>query len=202
MKFIFSISLIIISGALFFTIVNPLRADVSSLRTDVAAYNLALSNSTDLQKTRDSLVDTYKNIKPEDRERLEHFLPNTVNNIKFVLEIERIANIHSMPVENIRFDPQKVQGTTSGAAPGGTTIIAPSDPSSSSKSYGVFPVEFTTKGDYDTFVLLLKDLEHNLRLVDVKSVSFIVPLVDAKNTGTVDPNIYTYNIKVETYWLK
>ena len=63
MKFIFSISIIIISGVLFFTVVNPLYGDVSNLRTEVATYNVALDNSRQLQETRDQLVETYKNIK-------------------------------------------------------------------------------------------------------------------------------------------
>jgi hypothetical protein len=71
MKFIFSISLIIISDVLFFSIVNPLRSDISQLSTEVKTYNIALNNSTELQKTRDNLVDTYKHIVKEDKDRLE-----------------------------------------------------------------------------------------------------------------------------------
>ncbi len=206
MRFIFSISILIISGILFFTVVNPLYSDVSDLRKEVAAYNLALNNSTELQKTRDSLVDTYKNIKEEDRDRLEHFLPNTVNNIKFILEVERIANLHSMSLKNIKFDPpktgdSKMMGTAGGSTSTGGTLITTNDPSAS-KPYGVFPVEFTTEGNYSTFVLFLKDLEHNLRLVDIKSISFTVPNVDPKQGAQIDPNIFTYTLKVETYWLK
>jgi len=199
MKFIFSISLIIISGVLFFTIVNPIYGDVSKLRTEVATYNIALNNSKELQATRDQLVETYKNITQADRERLDHFLPNTVNNIKFILEVERIANLHSMSIKNIKFDT-KAQDTKITAS-GATTVVAASD-SSSSLPYGVFPIEFTTEGNYDTFALFLKDLEHNLRLVDIKSISFAVPATTDKPAAGYNPNIYTYTLKVETYWLK
>ncbi len=199
MKFIFSILLIILSGTLFFFLVNPLYGDVSSLRTEVAAYNLALNNSKELQSTRDQLVNTYKNIDPQKRERLERFLPNTVNNIKFILEIERIANAHSMPIRNVKFQAEKISDTKT-TANGNTTVITSNDPSAN-LSYGSFPIEFTTESDYDTFVLFLKDIERNLRLVDIKSISFTVPQVD-KFTPGVDPNMYIYNLKVETYWLK
>ncbi|MFA6355047.1 MAG: hypothetical protein WCW65_01310, partial [Candidatus Paceibacterota bacterium] len=62
--------------------------------------------------------------------------------------------------------------------------------------------EFTTEGDYDSFVLFLKDLEFNLRLADVKSISFVVPDSSGKPVSGVDPNVYRYSLKVETYWLK
>ena len=204
MKFIFSILLIIISIILFFWIVNPLYSDVSSLRTEVATYNIALDNSKELQATRDQLTENYKNINKSDRDRLERFLPNTVNNIRFILEIERIANMHSMPIKNVRFQPEKVSGdntldTAKNPPKQGTTIVTSGNPNTS-LPYGSFPIEFTTEGDYNTFVLFLKDLEHNLRLIDIKSISFTVPQGD-KN-GIINPNIYTYNLKIETYWLK
>lgn len=205
MKFIFSILLIIISIILFFWIVNPLYSDVSTLRTEVATYNVALNNSKELQATRDQLTENYKNINKLDRERLERFLPNTVNNIRFILEIERIANMHSMPIKNVRFQPEKVSGDVSSDAnkvvtpKQGTTVVT-SGNQVASLPYGSFPIEFSTEGDYNTFVLFLKDLEHNLRLIDIKSISFTVPQPD-KN-GIINPNIYTYNLKIETYWLK
>jgi hypothetical protein len=201
MKFIFSISLIIISAILFFTIANPLYGDVTQLRGDVALYNAALSNSTDLQKTRDSLLNVYKNIRQEDKDRLEKFLPNTVNNIRFILEIERIANLHNMPIKNIKFDPKKAEVAKPTGQEGvvANTLITSNDPLNS-QAYGVFPIEFVTEGDYNTFALFLRDIEHNLRLVDIKSINFIVP--DATPVPGVNPNIYTYTLKVETYWLK
>lgn len=177
---------------------------MSSLRTEVATYNVALNNSKELQATRDQLTENYKNINKLDRERLERFLPNTVNNIRFILEIERIANMHSMPIKNVRFQPERVSGdgtpdVNKTPAKQGTTVVT-SGNQATSLPYGSFPIEFTTEGDYNTFVLFLKDLERNLRLIDIKSISFTVPQAD--KSGIINPNIYTYNLKIETYWLK
>lgn len=199
MKFFLPLSLILISGLLFFFIVDPMYKDVSGLRTNVATYNVALNNSTELQKTRDELVDVYKNIKREDKERLLHFLPNTVNNIRFILEIEQIASLHNMPIENIKFQNQDAEAAKVGTTGIGTVIS--SNNSVSGFPYGTFPVEFTTTGTYSAFTSFLKDVEHNLRLVDVKSVNFTVPSADVRQAG-VDPNVYTFLLKVETYWLK
>jgi len=201
MKFIFSISILIISGVLFFTLVNPLYSQVKELKTDVATYNLALSNSKELANKQDDLARQYTNISLENRTRLERFLPNTANNIKFILEVERIANIHSMPIGDIKFTaPSATDQLKTNAITGTGTgaVIASNDPTAS-LPYGIFPIEFTTKGNYNNFVLFLQDLERNLRLVDIKSVNFSVPLGDVKGT---DPNIYNFTIKIETYWLK
>lgn len=199
MRFLFPLSCIIIALVIFFSFVDPLYGDIKNLKKDVATYNLALSNSTELQKVRDSLVETYKNIKPEDKKRLENFLPNTVNNIRFILEIEQIANMHSMPIKNIKFEPAEKQGDTKTNTSG--TVIAVNDPLTL-KPYGTFPIEFTTEGKYEIFTQFIRDIERNLRLVDIKSISFNIPAIPEKTLPTFDPNLYTYTLKVETYWLK
>lgn len=205
MKFISSILFIVVAGILFFFVIDPFYQDAQALATSVSDYNVALKNSTQLQKTRDSLIETYKGIKLEDRDRLNHFLPSTIGNIELILEIEKIANLHGMPIGDIKFDAQSLADQTviNPAATSGTprsVVVAENDPAKN-LPYGVFPLEFTIEGRYDTFVEFLKDLEHNLRLVDVKSISFEVPPPAASGSLT-DSNIYTFTLKVETYWLK
>jgi uncharacterized protein (UPF0333 family) len=201
MKLVTPILLLIISIAVFFTVVEPLRASVSGLSSDITAYNVALDNSAYLQKTESHLLDVYKNIKLDDKSRLEHLLPNTVDNIKFILEIERIASQYNMPIKNIKFDSPVVANTSSSSGSptgaGGSVVIS-SDPKGT-KSYGSFSIDFDTEGSYSSFLLFLKDLEHNLRLVNIKSIQFSVPAGKVSDAGATS---YSYSLKVETYWLK
>ncbi|HAE36638.1 MAG: hypothetical protein UR85_C0004G0024 [Candidatus Nomurabacteria bacterium GW2011_GWF2_35_66] len=197
MKFIFSILFILISIAVFIFGVNPFYKQVSILRDDIVVYNTALSNSTNLQKTEDSLIKTYNGIKQSDKDRLDKFLPDSVDNIQFILEIERIANLHHMPIKDIKFEPIRKSSTLDAST---NTIV--SAVSTDTRPFGVFEIQFTTEGDYDSFILFLKDLESNLRLVDVKAISFVVPINSGKIAKGEDPNIYKYSLKVETYWLK
>lgn len=201
MKLIFSISFIIIALGLFLAVINPLYGEVNQLRTDVSTYNVALNNSTELQKTRDSLINIYKSVKKEDIDRLTHFLPSTINNIGLILEIEKIANLHGMPIGNIRFDTKSLENQTT-TTPTDNIVVAESDPADN-LPYGIFPMEFTIEGKYETFVEFLKDLEHNLRLVDIESISFNVPSVTVSPIGgTSNSSVYSYTLKVNTYWLK
>lgn len=203
MRTIFPIALIVVSGIIFFTITDPLYGEIKELKSEVSTYNIALNNSNDLQDTRDSLVDVYKNISQADKDRLEHFLPSTINNIELILEIEKLANLRGMPIKNIKFESEDLAGGESSetASTGSKNIIVQKD-SSASLPYGIFPMEFVIDGRYGSFVSFLEDLEHNLRLVDVKSIAFSVP-EPATNVGdTTDKSIYSYTLKVETYWLK
>ena len=193
MKILFPIISIVAIICTFIFVINPYYQDVSSLNTEIAVYNTGLDNSTNLLKTEDALIKSYNEITDSNKERLDNFLPNSVNNIQFILELERMGNVHNMPVKDIRFEPIKTNIT-------GNTIV--SSVSSDNKPYGVFPFEFTTEGKYDQFILFLKDLETNLRLVDVKSISFTVPDYNGKIVSGTDPSVYKYSVKVETYWLK
>jgi hypothetical protein len=201
MKLIFKIFALVISVVLFFVVIDPLCKEVKQLRSDVTTYNLALDNSTELQSTRDSLVEVYKGVKKEDKERLAHLLPSTISNIELILEIEKIANLHGMPIGDINFDTKSLESETSTTTTSGDVVVAETD-TKSNLPYGIFPMEFVIEGRYDTFVEFLQDLEHNLRLVDVRSISFDVPNLSSTSGNTTDSNIYKYTLKVETYWLK
>lgn len=196
MKLISSILFLVISIVVFFVVIDPLYSDVRQLGSDVSTYNIALSNSTELQKTRDSLIETYKKVKIEDREKLTHLLPSTIGNIELILEIEKIANLHGMPIGDIKFDTKNLENKDSKTSTD-TLVVADNNPTDY-LPYGIFPMEFIIEGRYDTFVDFLKDLEHNLRLVDIKSISFDVPTPGNMS----DSNIYSYTLKVDTYWLK
>lgn len=195
MKLILPLSFLIISGILFFAVVDPLYVEIKKSRADVEIYNTAINNSSELQKTRDLLIGKYKKIKKEDKNRLEHFLPHTISNIELILEIEKIANSYGMPVKDIKFDSKNLKENIDGSV-----VVAESDPSKY-LPYGIFPMEFVVEGDYDSFLSFLKELELNLRLVDVKSISFSTSSVSSQGEKT-NPNIYSYSLEIQTYWIK
>lgn len=197
MKIFFPILFTLISIAVFIFGLNPFYKDVSKFKEDIASYNTALDDSTNLQKIQENLISSYNQISKLEKERLDNFLPDSVNNIQFILELERIAGLHNMPIKNVKFETLRKQKDSVDQ-----NIIVSQDPKDN-LPYGIFPLEFTTEGTYDNFTLFIKDLEKNLRLVDIKSISFNVPDKETiKDVEGADPNIYRYTLKVETYWLK
>jgi len=195
MKLISSILSIIISVALFFTVINPLYSDIKQLKIDTETYDKALNNSTELQNVQDSLVSSYKKIKQSDKDRLSQLLPDSINNIELILEIEKIANLHGLPIKNIKFNAGDLESDST-ATNNTTNIITAS--TSKNLDYGIFPLDFSIEGNYDTFISFLKDLELNLRIVDVKEISFS----SSSSSSDIDSDSYSYSLKVQTYWLK
>lgn len=201
-KFITPTILIVISFAIFFVFTNPIYDNIAQLRTVASSYNEALDNSKALENERDKLVQKYNSINPENLARLEKLLPDNINNIRLILEIEQIASPYGMVLKNVKYNATSEKDTakkttpeTAGVVQGGT----PTTTQSLRKDYGVWDLEFSTAGAYNNFINFTRDLESNLRIVDVSSIEF---LSSTSVLSGSSPDSYKYNFKVKTYWLK
>lgn len=189
-RFIVPILLLVVSVGTFLLYIDPAYGDIKSLRTDSASYDEALNNSKILQSIRGELSDKYKNFPATDLDRLKKLLPDNVDNIRLILQIQRIAAPYGMTLKNVKFDVVAPVQTQAGFATGGAVASAPK------KNYEGFDLEFSTEGSYTNFTAFLQDLEKSLRIVDVNSISF------TSSTATPGSDIYKYDFKIKTYWFK
>lgn len=200
MKFITPIILIGVGITVFLAFSDPLYNDVLQLRAQVASYNEALSNSKALENERDKLTAKYNSINPENLTKLQKFLPENIDNIRLILEIEQIATPYAMSLKDIKYNTTNTATapTVLGFNQGGM-VSAKNSP----KDYGIWDLEFSTSGSYNNFLNFTKDLERNLRIVDISSIEFAsgagTTPHSAVNTSTEN---YKYNFKIKTYWLK
>ncbi len=200
MRFIMPVILIGIALSVFFMFGNPIYSDISGLKTQVGSYNEALNNSKALENERDKLTAKYNTIDPENLTKLQKLLPENVDNIRLILEIEQIASPYGMTLSDVKYNANDdtantpaVAAPTPGVVQGGTAAQA------TSKDYGVFNLEFSVSASYNNFINFTKDLESNLRIVDISSVSFSS---DNNSGKTNAPESYKYDFKIRTYWLK
>ena len=71
------------------------------------------------------------------------------------------------------------------------------------KDYGAFDLGFSISAPYSNFVNFTKDLESNLRIVDVTSIEFSSEIGTGTSTQTGSASdAYKYDFKIRTYWLK
>jgi len=185
MKFIFPSILIVLAVALFVTYINPKYQDVQVLSARAAELDDALTRSRELIAVRDQLLSRYNTFSTTDIARLEKMLPDTVDNVRLIIDIDSIASGYGLTIRDVVLDTgATTEGKTSGAS---IAAIGPS-----ADEIGTISLTFSVNASYDTFIRFLKDLERSLRLVDVSSLSF-----SANDTGT---NQYTVSLK--TYWLR
>lgn len=187
MNLITPIILILISLGTFFMYVDPNyrgenlgdgNRSIKSYQTEDAEYQKALSDTEEIRKKRDSLVQRRSEFSPADLAKLEKVLPDNVDNIKLVIDIKNIAENHTLTLKNIKLDTTVKSDTTKLGQ--------------DNSKYGTVGLSFGVSSSYDNFQNFLTDLEKSLRLVEINELS-----VTGNDTG-----MYDFTISLKTYWLK
>ncbi len=179
MRTILSIILILASIGGFVGFVMPVYSDIQQISAQKADYSEVLANARVLAEKRDSLLKIYNDIQPSDMDRLERMLPSNPDNVKLILEIEAVAKTYGLVLQNVKI---------------GQADDTPGQrPKSGSAEIGTLTLDFSTAGSYPGYVGFINTLEKNLRIMNIKKVSFIAP---------ADKSSYQYQTSIETYWIK
>lgn len=192
-KTIISILCFIGAGAIFFVYTQPTYDTVQAQNAEIAKYDEALQKATELQQLKQSLLSKYNTFNQTDIDRLQKLLPDHVDNVRLILDIDSLAAKHAMAVQNVVVSSNQ-------AAQGAQTAIG--SVSSSKQKYDSLTIKFTTQGTYDTFRAFLADLQQSLRIVDLTSLTITRTADNATAIGGGTTPIYSFDISLKTYWLK
>lgn len=200
-RFVMPIIFIAISLSVFLLFTNTIYKEVTLLPDQVASYDEALNNSKTLENEREKLTEKYNAINPDNLIKLTKLLPENVDNIRLILEIEKIASPYGMVLKDVKYNTVAEKKSTEPVAAGVQGGGAPA--SVAAKDYGEFDLEFSVAAPYKNFVNFTKDLESNLRIVDVISVAFSSDTNSSSSkTAPSASDAYKYDFKIRTYWLK
>ncbi len=186
-------SLVFLGGAiaLFFFYTKPAYDGIRDIQSRIDQYDLALNKADELQRLKQSLLSRFNAFNPADVERLNKLLPNHIDNVRLVLDLDTLASQHGLALQNVVIN---APGTSPQGATKPTPTIGPSR-----QIYDSLTLRFATSGPYPRFVDFMTAAENSLRIVDVVALTMDPdPSIPAING---EP-IYRYDITVRTYWLK
>jgi len=172
-KFLFTILLIGLAGFVFFRFTQPVLDDIGALRAEKALLEAGLENAKKLREVQEQLLGVFNSFSSADLERLNKLLPDHIDMVRLVIDINTIAERSGMQIKNIKLRLPEEEKTTPSAKE--TAILG-----------------FSVTGPYTNFQSFVSDLARSLRLVDVKTLG-LIPREDG---------LYEYNVEVQTYWLK
>ncbi len=195
MKFLGPIIVIIIAGGIFFYLTDPIlntaltvdpqtnnvSGGVFPLLSERNDLNTALSNSQKLQDASRALVDQYNSLAPADIAAVDTLLPDHIDNVQLVIDINSIADQYGMTIKNIKITTQDQ------VSPTGRPVIK-----TSTTGEQAALISFNVTGSYNQLRNFLTDLARSLRLVDVTGLSFVAS----------DQDLYQFNVELKTYWLE
>jgi len=182
----------VVAAALFLGYTRPAYEKVQSVKGDIGQFDEALQKSRELQELKQGLLSRYNTFSEADLLRLRKLLPDHVDNVRLVLDLDNLAGRYKMAVQNVlisRGAPEEQAATVLGSL--GTQ----------SEVFDNLTMQFATVGTYSNFVSFLEDLESSLRIVDL--VSLTIEQTSISNEGDeLEEPIYEYNVAIRTYWLK
>ena len=191
LRYVFALIGLFIAGAIFLWYTKPTYDSVQGVRDESTQYDAALAKAAELQQLKQTLLTRYNSFNPTDLERVQKLLPDHVDNVALILDLDNLAARYQMPIENVDVSTPASSGSSDTAA-GIATIGA------SGQKYDSVTIRFSTRGSYTDFLKLLKDLEMSLRVVDLVQMG-ISPQGPDERTG--QPT-YSYELMLRTYWLK
>lgn len=181
MRLLLPAILVIAAIGLFVAYTNPTYQGLKGTQAKVAAYDDALDKSQELKSLRDRLASARNAFSPEDEQKLVRLLPDQVDNIRLIIDINNIASRRGLIVSNVEL------GEVSQSSAAATSLaVGPSSDPVGSVSLG-----FSVDATYEDFLAFLQDLEHSLRILDIEKLSF---------AGGVNGK-YTFDLTIRTYWL-
>lgn len=178
-RFLFPIVMLVAAGAIFFLLTKPLLAELATLRAEKVRLETGLANARQLKEVRDGLLKTAQGFAKDDLDRLVKMLPDNVDNVKLIIDMNNLARGSGMNIRSAKIK------TNEGAS--GKDVIA-----ESGQKKGAVTLSFGVSGPYSNFQDFLGRLAKSLRLVDVTAISF----------GSNEKNFYDYSVDIQTYWLK
>ncbi len=186
-----SLTAIVIAGAIFFLYTQPAYDKTKAIHAQIASYDQALEKAAELQTLKQQLLDRYNSFPPADIARLQKLLPDHVDNIRLILDMDDIAMRDGMTLSNVDISGNNSTSDTK-------TVIGALG--ASAQKYDTLAISFTTNGTYTQFKKFLTDLQSSLRIVDMTSLK-IGPGGGGGAIKSSEP-IFAFGINLKTYWLK
>ncbi|MDO8493460.1 MAG: type 4a pilus biogenesis protein PilO [bacterium] len=169
---------IIIAGAslgLFYMETSQILDRIVVVEATRASLAQAVKSNDQFQALLKEKNIIFNQIDETKKEQLKKMLPDSIDNVRLIIDINKIASDFGMTIRNI-----SIRG-------GDQTSLGPD-----SRPFGVATLGFSVSGPYKTFLRFITALETSLRLIDVTSLSF--------TAGEKDQ--YEYNVEIKAYWLK
>ncbi len=173
---------IVAAVGIFFAYVSPLwNGAIADAKHAIKEDDQALASAAQYVQRQNELATQAAAIDPAALTRLETYLPDSVDNVGLVLDLNALAARSGLALSSV-----DVVGGSSGAAASLAAGEASADP------VGTIDLTLNAKGTYADLNTFLKGVELSERLLDERIITV---------TGS-DDGVYDYQMTLRLYWLR
>lgn len=174
-----------VAVGIFFTYVSPTwSGKIVATKAAIALDKQALAAADEYTKQQETLTEARALISPDDLARLSVFLPDSVDNVRLILDLNALASRSGLSLANI--DVVTNDSDTKNTNAAGALPAAALNP------IGSVNLSLSAVGTFTALQTFLKGVERSARLLDVQDIS-----AKGSNTG-----IYSYQMTLRLYWLR
>ena len=219
---IIPILMILASIGGLFGLVQPRYETIKSLRAEKAQYEDTLEKANEATRImRETLLAQYNAIDSESWKRLDKMLPGRADGVQLARDMDGLAKVFNIKLNGFSFaeeTPSAPAANPSAGLPvppageagngGGTgTEGAPAIqiPTTQTPQVKKLKLSFSFEATYPDFMRYLRELEKNLELSDVRSISLSRSgsVGGAKgNLKAPEVNLYSIDLQIDTYWIE
>lgn len=182
MKNALPIFLVAVIIGLFYQYITPQYKHVRELQLERDGYNEIILKAAELRQVRSELETKVGQFSEEELESLEKMLPNDIDLVHLVLEVNSIALKNGIIMNNIVAEEKKVDVSGNG-----------SDQEMVRKDYNTLALSFEFETSYKNLKTFLPELERSLRVMDIVSLDIV--------SNEEQRTIQNYNMTIETYYI-
>jgi len=182
-----SVALVVAVG-IFFIFINPTwTVEIAATQAAIAADDQALAAADVYTKQQNQLASARDGIDPANLAALITLLPNSVDNVGLILDLNALAARSGLSVANIDVitNASGQQGTSAGTNTGALPLTA-------LNPVGSVDLSLSAVGTLTALKTFLDGIEKSARLLDVHDL-----VVKGSDTG-----VYTYQMVLRLYWLR
>jgi hypothetical protein len=177
-----------IAIGIFFAYVNPTWAGpIANAKLAIASDNQALAAATQYKMRQNELSTARDSIDPTNLARLSALLPDSVDNVSLILNINALAARSGVLLSNIDAAASNSGSPLLAGASAGEAL-----PPSTISPIGSVDLSLSAIGPYSGLQAFLTGIEKSARMLDVREISV---------SGT-DTGVYSYHMVIRLYWLR
>lgn len=184
-KIFITIILLFGSGVVGFFYLLPSWNEFQGIRKETDDLRNISAELDELTQKRKDLLDAINTVSRDDLKRIDSALPQGPKSAEFLVLLENLTNKHDLVLKRVDLaSTAELKTAGSQPKPSGTPTV-------SASTVKEFPLSISVTGSYESFKGFLKDLEKNLRIVDILTLSF---------TSQGKNDQYDFSLKGKTYY--
>ncbi len=176
---------LLIAAGIFFAYISPSWAgSIAATKDAIALDEQALIAANQYAAQQNTLASARNAIDPSSLDRLTAFMPDSVDHVGVILDLNSLAARSGLSLANI----DVVSNTASGAQISSSQGL----PAIGVNPVGSVDLSLSADGTYTALQTFLVGVEKSARLLDVRDV-----VVKGSDTG-----VYHYQMTLRLYWLR